>query len=239
MRRFSWWMVIWLLVVPALACTVPVIGKKEPPPTPTPQGDTLILNIPLYRANLEPGETVLGTKLTYVAPNNNSYDVTIDGLAATKNSGDSFAWSGVVAPSMMGSYNLRLTATVFGKLLVIGPVDLTIFNPQPMALATPPTDFPLYYNDITIDYLVPSGNTIPGTTWLFETIVEPGGPENVPQKMARLSGTTGYPYYALADSLVWTGQLLPHISVRYNLRVAGLDENGLRVAGTAELWVKP
>ncbi|MCA9938858.1 MAG: hypothetical protein KC418_09460 [Anaerolineales bacterium] len=227
-----------LLMMPALACAIPNIGGNQEPtpaPLPTPMGDTLILTIPLYRIGLNPGDTVPGSELRYVGQNAGSYDVTIGGLSASKRSGDSFAWNGVVAPGVVGNYNLRLTTTLLGKLVAAGPVTLNIFNPTPAA--APPAAASLHYTNIVVQYLIPAGRTIPGTTLVYESIVEPGGPENVPQRMARLSGGNGYPYFAFGDSIAWTGQLRNNVSISYSLRVAGLGDDGLRVAGSAELWV--
>ena len=56
-------------------------------------------------------------------------------------------------------------------------------------------------------------------------------------QLAQLSGMSGYPYLALGDSLVWTGRLRENVYIRYSLRVTGLSEDGLRLAGTADLSI--
>ncbi|GAB4149300.1 MAG: hypothetical protein Fur0021_10110 [Candidatus Promineifilaceae bacterium] len=230
------------LMMPALACALPQIGGRgepTPAPLPTPMGDTLTLTIPLYRIGLEPGDAVPGAELRYIGQNGGSYDVTIGGLPASKRSGDSFSWQGIVAPGVVGNYNLRLTATLLGRLVAAGQVTLNVFNPAPVAInAMPASDGALYYNNIAVQYLIPAGRAIPGTTLVFEGIIEPGGPENLAQRMAHLSGGSGYPYFALGDSVGWMGQLRDNVTIRYSLRVIALEESGLRVAGTAELWVK-
>ncbi len=230
------------LIMPALACAIPQIGGRAEPtplPPPTPMGDTLILTIPLYRIGLEPGGAVPGAQLRYMGQNGGMYEVTIGGLAASKRSGDSFSWQGIVAPGVVGNYNLRLTATLLGRLVAAGQVTLNVFNPMPVVINTAPTTGDaLYYNNIAVQYLIPAGRAIPGTTLIFEGVVEPGGPENLAQEMAHLSGGSGYPYFAFGDSVGWMGRLRDNVTIRYSLRVIALEENGLRVAGSAELWVE-
>ena len=46
-----------------------------------------------------------------------------------------------------------------------------------------------------------------------------------------------YPFFAVEDSLIWVGKLREEVTVRYNLRVNRMDDYGLHLAGTAELWV--
>jgi hypothetical protein len=228
-----------MALVPALACqlpSLPLIGDG-PSATPTPMGDTLILTVPVYRISLDPGDTVPGAKLTYVGKNNNAYDVIIDDLPATRRTGDSFSWYGVVAPGVIANYNLRLTTTLLGRLVAAGSVTLNVFNPAPQPVAAAPTTFALSYSSIAVQYWVPAGSSIPGTALVYERTVEPGGAEGVAQSMAQLSGIQGYPYFAVGDSIVWLGTLRDNVTIRYSLRVTGLDEDGLRVAGTADLWL--
>ena len=229
--------------MPALACAIPQIGGRAEPtpvPAPTPMGDTLILMVPLYRIGLEPGAAVPGAELSYVGQSSGGYDVIIGGLAANKRSGDSFSWQGVVAPGVIANYNLRLTTTLLGRLVAAGPVTLNVFNPLPVATNVVPAESEgLYYNNIAMQYLVPPGRAIPVTTLIYEGIIEPGGPENLAEQMAYLSGVEGYPYFAFGDSIGWTGKLRHNVTIRYSFRVVSMDENGLRVAGSAELWALP
>jgi hypothetical protein len=222
-----------LLALVALACVVPGIGSPPAAVTPTPVGDTFTFLIPTYVYNLEPGETVPGTRLRYVGRSDSAYQVTIDGLPATKRIGDSFNWQGVLAPGVFARYNLRLTTAVFGALPVAGPVEIVVFNPEPVELTTPvEVNTPLHFNTIALNYLVPPGWQIPGTTLLFEGITVQGD-----DQMARLTGLAGYPFLALGDSLGWRGKLRDNVNVLYNLRVTAISESGLRLDGTAELWI--
>jgi hypothetical protein len=74
------------------------------------------------------------------------------------------------------------------------------------------------------------GQTIPGTTLVYAGETDQG---------AAFTGTSQYPYRALADSLVWLGQLRNNVYVRHNLRVVAFNANSLSLAGTAEVWVVP
>lgn len=221
----------------ALACAPFGLGAARPTVTPTPPGDTISFLIPAYAYNLQPGDTVPGTRLRYIGRQDSAYEVTINDLTALKRGGDSFIWSGIVAPGVYADYNLRITTAVFGGLPVAGPVEITVFNPDPVALATTdPIEAPLYYNNIVVTYQIPVGREVPGTMLVYQGVVEQGEGDQRSQ-LAELAGIEGYPYLALGDSLLWTGKLRENVTVRFNLRVLSISENNLRVGGTAELWV--
>jgi hypothetical protein len=235
-----------LLVLPALACRMPefpevpsIPGVVQPTPvgSPTPQGDTISFLVPAYANNLQAGETVPGTQLTFVGNVDGGYEVMINGQRAIKRSGDSFYWSGVLAPSVFANYNLRLTTSFFGGMPVAGPVELIVFFPDPQPL--PLNDDPqsrLHLGNIVIDYHVPLNRTVPGTTLVYQGLETHGlGSQN--QTLARLGGLDGYPNLARGDSLVWTGMLRPNVTVRYNLRAVSFDQDNIRLVGTAELWI--
>lgn len=227
-----------MLLILSACSLVPGLGPSGPPPSPTPPGDTLSYTIPAYTINLSPGDGVPGTRLQYIERGDGGYLVKIDGLEATKRIGDSFFWSGVIAPGVFANYNLRLTTDVFGKLPAAGPVEIIVFNPEPMESALPaelaaasPT-----YNNILVNYQVPPGMIIPGSTVVYEGMVAQGEGQQATQ-LAWLTGLSGYPYLALGDSLVWVGRVRENVYVRYSLRVTTLNEYGLRLSGTAELWI--
>jgi len=235
-----------LLVLPALACRVPefpevpgVPGVVQPTPvgSPTPQGDTISYLVPAYAINLQPGESVPGTQLGFVGSTDGGYEVTINGQRAIKRSGDSFYWSGVLAPGVFANYNLRLTTSFFGGMPVAGPVELIVFfpEPQPLTLAGDP-DSRLHLGNIVIDYHVPLDRTVPGTTLVYEGLETQGlGSQN--QTLARFGGLSGYPNLARGDSLVWSGMLRPNVAVRYSLRAVSFDQDEIRLVGTADLWI--
>jgi hypothetical protein len=201
-------------------------------------GDTLSYTIPAYTINLSPGDFVPGTRLQFIDRTAEGYQVKIDGLDATKRTGDSFFWSGVIAPGVFANYNLRLTTAVFGSLPAAGPVEIIIFNPDPQEAALPQelVARSADYNSILVNYQVPPGMTIPGSTLVYEGQVKQGEGQQAAE-LAWLTGLSGYPYLALGDSLVWTGQVRDNVYVRYSLRVTTMNEYGLRLSGTAELWI--
>ncbi|MCA9934335.1 MAG: hypothetical protein H6662_13825 [Ardenticatenaceae bacterium] len=226
-----------LLIMATLACTVPGIKPSGPVATPTPVGDTLSFTNPAYATSLAPGEFVLGTQMQYVKREGDNFKVTIDGLEATKRIGDSFIWNGVLAPGVYGNYNLRLTTVILGDLPVAGSVEVTVFYPAPVQLETlPDLSEALTFNNTVINYLIPEGRQIPGTTLTYDAMVEQGQGDQV-TRQAQLSGLSGYPLLAVGDSLQWQGSLLNNVTIRYNLRVLGISEDGLRLTGTADLWV--
>lgn len=228
-----------LLALPALACTVPGMEPDEPAQTPTPPGDMLYFDIPAYAYNLAPGEFVPGTKLQYKDRQGDAYEVLINGQPALKRTGDSFYWSGVVAPGLFANFNLRLTSSMFGSMPVAGNVDLIVLNPNPVEqIGGPTAENALKLSPIVADYKVPVGSTIPGTTMVYEGI-EARGQGGQTTSFARLGGTSSYPYLALGDSLGWTGKLLDNVFIQYNLRVTSLNEDMLRLTGTADMWIVP
>jgi hypothetical protein len=220
--------ILLLLLSASLACAVPGINSEPtPPPQPTPEGDTIYYTAP-YEVVLEPGVTIPGTRVTYVQMVGDVHEISIDGLRAYRQVGDSITWRGVIAPGLFGDYRLRLSSDFRGRLLAEGEVALAVFNPDPIEV--PPTQSPngsLHFQGIPITYHVPEGYRVPGTTLVYQ---------GIRNDLAELSGTASYPYFALDDSLLWLGMLRENVFVRYNVRVAGLNESGLTLSGTAEVW---
>ena len=223
---------IFILALTSMACIINLDGATPTPGAVTPVSEDIVnLFVPLYNVTLAPGDSVPLTQMVYVNREGPNYNVTIDGLAATKRAGDSFSWRGVIAPGIIARYNLRLSPTLSGdNLLAVGPVELSILNPVPVELKNSPAaaQGPIHYTAIDIDSKIAKGERIPGTTLVFEGVREEG---------ALLSGTEGYPYRALGDSLIWTGRLRGNVMVRYSLRVSGLSDEQLSLLGTAEIWI--
>lgn len=236
LRRFL--LICAFFLLPMLACgPIPEmdgilsgVGEPTAEPTPTPEGDTITFQTITYRVSLVPGETIPGTSMTYVGQNNSAYEVSIDGLPAYKQPADSLSWKGIVGPGVTGRYNLRLATTILGELFAAGTVNITVLNPFPIELpSNQEITAPLYFNELVAQYYVPVGRAIPGTSLVYQGSSELG---------AELTGTAGYPYFAQGDSLRWTGQLRDNVFLRYNLRILTISAEGMRVAGTAELWVR-
>jgi hypothetical protein len=241
MRTFA--IFFFLLALPALACSTPSIPFIQAPASPTPEPltvqsvDTLSLLAPAYAVRLQPGETVPGTRLTYVGRSGDAYEVSIDGQTASKQSGDSFFWSGVIAPGVFANYNLRLTTSLFGGLPVGGPVELIVLFPEPVEVeSTEGLDTRFHFSNLLLDYKIPAGSFVPGTTLIFEG-VETQGAGDQGNKLARFNGFNGYPYLAVGDSLVWSGRLRDNVVVRYNLRTITFDEERIHLIGTGDLWI--
>jgi hypothetical protein len=208
-----------------------LFDRDEATPTPQIEDNSLNFLVPLYGESLAPGESVPRTQMTYIGRQGDAYQVTIDGLTAQKRIGDSFLWRGVIAPGVVGKYSLRLTPSLFGgELSVTGPVEISILNPSPIELTdgSEASGAELHLTGIPLETTVAAGESIPGTSLVYERLTEQG---------AELSGTAGYPYRALGDSLIWSGRLRSEVTVRYSLRVATLDEDRMRLLGTAELWI--
>lgn len=222
------------LLLTTLACAFIADDNTPAAPQATqPPGDLMTYQVPVYSVNLLPGQRVPGTQMYYVNKQDEIYNVTIDGLPAAKQAGDSFSWRGIIGPGVIGRYDLRISATPGSEeMLASGPVEITVLNPVPVELAGggPPTAGWLQFGNIPVEYLVPKGGAIPGTSLTFEGQTDQG---------AQLSGTSSYPYRALGDSLIWTGRLRGNAIVRYDLRVSALTDPSMTVSGTAALWINP
>lgn len=224
-----------MLLLTALACGVPGFPSATPTPAPFTPGDFLTYTIipPAYTVSLNPGDHVPGAPLQYIGQEGDTYRVRIGGLEAVKRVGDSFAWAGIIAPSVYAEYNLRLTTTLLGPLPVTGGVELTILDWQPLEVAfLPDLSEAVHFGNILVNYNVPAAETLPASTLVYSGVYTQGS-----QQFARFSGLSAQPYYAQGDSLVWTGQLRENVYVRYNLRVISFDEDNVLLGGTAELWL--
>ena len=233
LKSLGGFLLVFLLT--ALACTIPGTGSSDSDgaeATPFMTDDSATFKIPAYTFDLEPGSTVPGSQLNYVGKSGDLYEVTINGEPAQKRDGDSFIWNGIVAPSVFANYNLRLLA-VFGTLRAVGSVDVTVLNPVPTALTAMP-DWPnaIQYDNIILTHSVPVGETIPGTTLVYDGVSTQGDVSS-----ARLTGLTGHPLFATGDSITWIGTLQQNVAIRYTFRVATFNENSLQLGATAEMLV--
>ncbi|MDX1414665.1 MAG: hypothetical protein R3293_10770 [Candidatus Promineifilaceae bacterium] len=234
------------LAISLPACSLPSLpslpffqapATTTPEPLPDQTVDTLSLFVPAYATSLQPGESVPGTGLQYIGRAGDGYEVSQDGLGATKRTGDSFYWSGVLAPGVFANYNLRLTASIFGGLPVAGPVELIVLFPQPIeGLTVDGLDSKFHFGNLLLDYKVPPGGHVPGTTLVYEGVEYQGGSDQG-NKLARFSGLSGYPYLAAGDSLVWSGSLRDNVMARFSLRTVTFDEERIHLVGTGDLWI--
>ena len=120
----------------------------------------------------------------------------------------------------------------FSNPRVIGPVTATVFNPLPQELLgfaePPPANF--VYDAISVDYRIPVGRVLPGSTVVYRG-VDPNG------NGASLSGTAQYAILPEQNSFVWTGQLGPNVIIQYDLRAVSVTTEELRMVGTAKLFL--
>jgi hypothetical protein len=219
------------LFLTSLACAFSSEDSLPDVSNPTPVGDVVHFRVPIYSTTLNPGDTVPATQMTYSGREGDVYNVTIDGLSAAKRVGDSFSWRGIIGPGVLAKYNLRLSPTFLtDDLLVGGPLELWILNPVPVELPVGVDQMPsaVHYSNIAVDYTVPKGGQVPGTSLVFEGETDQG---------AQLSGTSGFPYRVQGDSLIWAGRLRGNVNVRYSLRLTSVNEDSIRLLGTAEVWV--
>ncbi len=222
-----------LLLLLLAACGLP--GRSGTEATATPAGDFLTYSIipPAYTISMNPGGRVPGAPMEYVGQEGDTYRVRIGGQESLKRVGDSFAWSGVIAPGVFAEYNLRLTSALLGPLPVTGGVRLTILDWQPVAMVgLPQLPNVLHFSNILQDYNLAIGETMPASTLRYEGIVSEGS-----RRLARFSGLPGLTDYAQGDSVTWMGQLRSNVYVRYNLRVINFNEDNVLLGGTAELWL--
>lgn len=223
-----------LLLGAGLACSVPGFPSSATP-VPTPIGNFLRFNVipPTYNVTLNAGDRVPGAPLEYIGQEGDTYKVRIGGQETVKRTGDSFSWSGIIAPSVFGEYNLRLTTALLGPMPVTGGVQVTLLDSQPLETSVlPDLTNALHFGNILIENTIPVGQAMPASSLVYTGIYTQGS-----QQFAQFSTQTGQPYYAQGDSIVWTGQLRSNVYVQYNLRVLTFNESQVTVAGTADLWI--
>ncbi|HET6445998.1 MAG TPA: hypothetical protein VFI27_15620 [candidate division Zixibacteria bacterium] len=223
-----------LLLLTSLSCAILPAGvETEATAVAVSSGEILTFQLPISVMTLAPGETIPYTQLTYEGHVGNLYRVLIDNQAAEKRAGDSFRWRGVIAPGITAHYNLRIAPTFSpDNMLVGGSIEFGVFNPVPVEMESDPVlaDELLHFSNMFVDYTVPIGEIIPGTTISFLGQNE---------EDAELSGVAGYPYRAVGDSVTWQGRLRDNTSVSYSLRIVSIKEDSLRLIGTSEMWINP
>ena len=223
-----------LLALASLACAiqVPSLNREATPSAPSSE-DILTFQIPVSVLTLEPGESIPHTQLSYQGRDVSLYRVLIDNQSADKRVGDSVRWQGIIAPGVSALYNLRIAPSFPQEnLLAGGSVEIGVFNPVPTEIEGDISsgEENIHFGNVFVDYRVPAGENIPGTTIVFE---------GKRDEEAELSGVVGYPYRAVGDSIAWRGRIRDNVSVSYSLRIVSINEDELRMMGTAELWIDP
>jgi hypothetical protein len=183
-----------------------------------------------FERSIPAGQTLPGTDIEYVGKTDQGAEMSIGGQTALKQALDSLTWQGAVTPDVTVDYSLRVLTFDSQSLRAGGTAQVTISNTHPVAVsATALPQDALTFNGL-VTYDVPKGQTIPGTTIIYDGKTPDG---------AQLGGIEGYPYRNEADSIVWTGQLADKVFSDLDLRVLYFNDSSLRVTGTVKLYITP
>lgn len=157
------------------------------------------------------GERVPGTDIVLTAIQDSKAEFQIAGLHSERNLGDSLDFDGGW-PGLSGTtYTLRLRIYYIsnGYVRAAGVHRLVINNIQPTQTSNAPSGFTLKF---PFTASATTGGAISGTTYGYAGSDDRGG---------KLTGLpqSEYPYRKTGDSIEWTGQIRPDISVAYSLRM--------------------
>ncbi len=211
-----------------------LFSSPTPPPVPTPVGDTLTFQIPQqrYAETVQPSGFIPGTQLQFLGKEDDRFLMQIDGLDSVKRAGDRLVWRGVMAPNVLGNFDLYLSPTYQRNILLAnGQVNLTIFNPAPFESDPPLSDIsPYIFRNIELYHVVPQGRGVPGTLLIYLGFVN---------EEVEFSGLSGYPRFRVGDSVRWEGMLRPNVHMISDLRIEQWTERGVVLRGSAEMRVYP
>ena len=211
------------------------LNTPTPLPSPTPVGDTLLLEKPDYFiGGIQPTQMMVGVPIRFVGRTNDTYNVEIDGLPAPRIAGDSLPWSGIVAPGVYADYGLKIIPTYneeANSLKAQGVVKLTLFKTTPVEGGKiNRTDPPLVYQAVPVEWRVPLAGRVPGTTFVWQS---------EDQGKFTFTGSAQYSLRQLGDSLIWSGLLRDNVAATFNLRLVQIENNLLLLRGSADLTIYP
>lgn len=173
------------------------------------------------------GETLLTTNIVYHSYTDDGITLLIDGQQAQKRRGDSVNWKGSFMPETETELDLRIVWNTEQELNLAGTAKVLVHQVAPQQgpiITTSPITF-----SGPVAYGVAKDSYIPGTTLTYVGKTVQG---------AELGGLFNeYPYRQIGDSIVWEGTLRTDVFVRVELRTVQFDDNGLRLAGIATLWL--
>lgn len=188
-----------------------------------------------YRGPMEEsipaGSFLPGTNIKYVGiTSDKAAQINIGGQRALKRIGDSLDWKG--SPLNGVDVQMRDRILWFGdkQLQLVGTMNLTIDNvaPKPSSIPqvsdkSPPN---LIVHKVPVIYQVKRGETIPGTTLIYEGKTEKG---------VQLGGLPkdDYPYRLVGDTISWQGELRSQVYLDLLLRTVAYNDNNLDVTGWA------
>lgn len=220
-------------IVVLLVLSSCIMGEPIEPtavPSVTPPGDMLTLTTANYTHTLVENELIPGTDIIYRSRDGDNLFIDIDGQSSVRRIGDSLTGTRLMVPGTHVHYNLRLINAAFSNPYVFGPVTITVFNPQPLEMPNvgqlPPAT--IVYEGIGIDYRVPAGRQLPGSSVTFLGVDDLG---------ARLGGTAQYPSLPEQNSFVWTGRLSNHAIIQYDLTAVSVLPDELQMRGEAKLYL--
>lgn len=183
------------------------------------------------------GAFVSGTSIKYVGlTNENTVEVRIDGQRALKRRGDSLDWRGNPVPGVEMKLSDRILWFSQERLQLAGTVHLTIkqISPKPGSVPKISESSPrkLIVYKLPVIYRVQSGETIPGTTLIYQGKTDNG---------AKLKGFSQdeYPYRQAGDSISWQGQLRSQVYLDFVGRTVLYNNDSLNVTGLATLILVP
>lgn len=211
-----------------------LFSTATPPPPPTPVGDTLTFQVAQqrYGETITPNSFIPGTQLRFLGKDEERFLLQIDGLDSVKQAGDTLFWRGMMAPGVLGQFDLILSPTYNRNLLLAnGQVSLTVFDAQPVEADPPLTDTPPFrFANIDLYYIVPQGREVPGTSLIYRGF---DGNE------VEFGGLSSFPRFRVGDSLRWTGLLRQNVYIINDMRIERVTDQGVVVRGSAEMRVYP
>ncbi len=181
-----------------------------------------------YEMGVGAGEYLPGTGIRYIGLTDQGSYLTIDGLDAYKQKGDSLDWSGKPVTNAKLDFTGRVVWYTETTCNVLGSATITIADAKPQVVANIP-EGPLRYRAV-VAYRVDKGEKIPGTLVTYKGKADDG---------AELEGIEGYQYRKAGDSIVWQGRLRDGVYVVVNVRTVFYTDGTLQVAGTAEVILVP
>ncbi len=176
---------------------------------------------------LNPGETIPGTDIRFVAISDDGAEFEIANLRSVRAIGDSLDFDGSWSSIEGVTYNLRTRIYRIGgeNIRAAGVHQLTIERISP-------TDANVGMGDHATRFLyssgAESGERFDGMTLGYVGANDRGG---------ELSGLPpgDYPYRKVGDSVAWQGQLRTDIPVEYAARMLLYGENSARIGGVVNV----
>ncbi len=191
-----------------------------------PNAAQLTYNLPTT-LSIERGAALFNTDIVYESYSEDGVWLLIDGQRALKRKGDSVSWTGSFLPETETELDLRVIWTTEEKVDFAGTAKVTVKNVAPQKRGIVTTS-PITFSG-PVAYGVARDSFVPGTTLSYLGATEQG---------AQLGGMDEeYPYRQIGDSILWEGTLRDGVYLRAELRTVQFDDNGLRLAGIATLWL--